>query len=86
MPVKGTSMNRVAPPGSVIIVDYNDKALIDRKRYLIRRGDEITFKLYRNSGGPERFEPETTDAGHETIFADAETEIIGRVVRVYQEI
>lgn len=82
--VIGGSMNRVAPHGSVIIVDYSDKELTSGRYYVIKHDGEATFKKYRS--GPDRFEPETTEAGHETIYPDGPFEVVGRVVKVINDL
>lgn len=79
--VRGSSMNRVAPEGSVIVVDYEDRELVDKRLYVVRYGNEATFKRYRNTGGPERLEPDSSEP-HETIFPVDGFEVIGRAVFV----
>ena len=78
--VRGGSMSRVAPGGSLIVVDYYDQDPVDGKCYIFRVGGEATFKRYRAS--PARLEPDSGEAGHETIFPRDEIEVLGRVVRV----
>ena len=73
-------MSRVAPGGSLIVVDYYDQDPVDGKCYIFRVGGEATFKRYRAS--PARLEPDSGEAGHETIFPQDEIEVLGRVVRV----
>jgi SOS-response transcriptional repressor LexA len=82
--VVGGSMNRKAPEGSVIIVDYGDKQLVAGRYYVIRHNGEATFKRYRPN--PDRFEPESTEPDHETIYPDGPVEVVGRVVRVLTEL
>ena len=81
--VKGSSMNRVAPEGSVIIVDYSDKSLISGKYYVVKKDGKATFKRYRTN--PDRFEPDSTDS-HDTIFPDGPVEVVGRVVKVINDL
>lgn len=78
--VKGSSMNRVSPDGSVIIVDLRERDLIQNRLYVIRVGNETTYKRFRDA--PARLEPDSTEV-HETIFLreqQLEVHIIGRVV------
>ncbi len=79
--VRGTSMNRIAPPGSFIIVDFEDRELKDGRLFVVRHGDETTFKRYRSSKGPARLEPESYEA-HDTIFPTSDFEVVGRVIYV----
>lgn len=81
--VVGSSMNRIAPEGSIIIVDYNDQELIDGKHYIIRNGDGASFKRYRSN--PIRFEPQSTDE-HETVFPHDGLHIVGRVIQVVTDL
>ena len=81
--VKGSSMNRVAPDGSVIIIDYSDKTLTSGKYYVVKQDGMATFKRYRTN--PDRFEPESTES-HDTIFPHGAVEIVGRVVKVISDL
>ncbi|MGP1255225.1 MAG: LexA family protein [Kiloniellales bacterium] len=83
--VRGNSMDRIAPEGSVIIIDYGDRDLIDGRYYVFRlsNGGDATFKRYR--ANPTRLEPNSTQP-HETIFPEESVEVIGRVIQVVQEI
>jgi repressor LexA len=81
--VKGNSMNRVAPEGSIIIIDYADKTLISGKYYVVKQDAKATFKRYRTN--PDRFEPESTER-HDTIFPEGPVEVVGRVVKVINDL
>ncbi len=78
--VRGNSMSRVAPDGSLIVVDYYDRELMDGKCYIFRVGGDTTFKRYR--ANPARLEPDSTESGHDTLFPQDGIEVVGRVVRV----
>ena len=80
--VQGTSMNNVAPPGSTVVVDYEDRLPIDGHVFLIMIDDEVTLKRYRDTKGPVRLEPDSSDRAHETIFPTGEFIVLGRCVRV----
>jgi SOS-response transcriptional repressor LexA len=76
--VQGDSMDRISPPGSIIIVNRRDKRLVANGCYIIADGDGgATYKRYRS--GPMRFEPVSTNTDHDTFFPDQEPTIIGRV-------
>lgn len=77
--VKGDSMDRISPNGSIILVDYNDKQLVPNACYIIsnERGS-ATYKRYRPT--PQRFEPVSTNPTYETIF-DGNISVVGRVRR-----
>lgn len=78
--VSGDSMNLIAPPGSTIIVDHDDRTLIDRKYYVFRLDDSATVKQYR--AAPDRLEPVSSNPEHDTIFPESGLEVIGRVLHI----
>ena len=84
--VVGTSMDRISPPQSVILVNRKDKRLVNNACYVISDGGDgsATYKRFR--GNPSRFEPVSTEADHETIFPDNEPIIVGRVRRTILEL
>ncbi|WP_158091217.1 LexA family protein [Thalassospira mesophila] len=83
--VKGDSMNLVAPESSTIIVDVSQKEMNDGKFYVVAtNGGEATFKRFRAS--PNRLEPVSTNPVHEIIFPQTELRVIGRVIRVMQDL
>lgn len=78
--VEGDSMNRISPPGSIILVNRKDRKLVPNACYVIGDGQgNSTYKRFR--GGPPRFEPVSTNTDHESIFPDHEPKVIGRVRR-----
>lgn len=79
-----TSMNRIAPPGSIIFVDYDDKELIDRKNYVFMLDGETTFKRYRLDNGRIWLEPDSTEQ-HDIIMPSSGLRVIGRVISVLRE-
>lgn len=83
--VLGTSMNRIAVPGSYIVVDAEQRAAEDGWYVLARVGDEYTFKRYRDSNGPIRLEPDSTEQ-HDTLYPAEGFEILGRVIEVIRRL
>lgn len=80
-------MDREAPPGSVIVVDYTQTFPVDRTLVVARRGSETTFKRYRDNDGPRRLEPVSTDPSHQTIFENGQSiEIVGRVIYIVRAV
>jgi len=76
--VEGDSMDRISPPGSIILVDRNDKMLVPNACYVIINGDgETTYKRFRPN--PTRFEPVSTNTAHEPIYPSQDPIIVGRV-------
>jgi len=84
MEVLGDEMDRLAPVGAMICVDYLQKTLIDGGCYVFNLGDQVLFRRYRDTGGPARFEPASTNVKHETIYPETiqSLPIVGRVIKV----
>lgn len=82
--VVGDSMDRVAPEGSIIVVDYLEKELSDRDLAVFSRDGETTFKRFRADAKGVWLEPESFNARHAPILpaGDTEIEVVGRVVAV----
>ena len=81
--VHGSSMNRVAPEGSIIIVDFADKSLAPGQYYVVKHHGEATFKRYR--ADPARLEPDSAEF-HDTVFIRGEIEVVGRVIQVINQL
>lgn len=80
--VDGDSMDRISPPDSLILVNRQQKALMPNSCYVIFDDDSrATYKRYKTN--PERFEPVSTNAAHETIFPDNgnSPQVFGRVFK-----
>ena len=78
--VKGSSLNRVAPEGSIIIVDYSMQDLVPEKFFVIKVNGEATVKRY--VANPDRFEPFSTEPDHPIVLPTEDLVVVGRVVRV----
>ncbi len=78
--VEGSSMDRISPPESIILVNRNEKQLVPNACYVIADQDgNATYKRFRTN--PNRFEPVSTNPDHETIFPEHDVPVIGRVRR-----
>lgn len=87
--VQGESMNRIAPDGSLIFVDVDDKTLTDGGFYVFGTPEgEATFKRYlvAKNGRPARLQPYSTDPNQETLPLAEGTVVVGRVGRVVVDI
>ncbi len=80
--VSGTSMDRISPEGSTIIVNIRDRQPMPGKSYIFSVKGETTYKRWQ-SGDTPYLEPFSTDPTHKPIFVKRkrDVEIIGRVVR-----
>lgn len=78
--VQGSSMDRISPPGSIILLNRSESRLVPNGCYVISDEEgRATYKRYRPS--PDRFEPVTFSPGHDTIFPSGPIGVIGRVRR-----
>ena len=85
--VEGTSMDRLAPDGSVIIINRADSTLLDGRYYVFSVDNgAATFKTYRRN--PERLQPFSTNPDHMSIPVKGDTDlyVFGRVRRVIQDV
>lgn len=83
--VKGDSMDRVAPEGSIIVVNTRDDRLIDDRFYVFATpSGDSTFKRYRSK--PERLLPYSFNPDHERIDPEGDILVIGRVYRVIHDL
>lgn len=85
--VSGDSMDRVAPDGSIIIVDYSRKLLRDGDLCVVRRDGEATFKRFRADLRGPWLEPDSNNPRHAPIMpAEGEQiEVVGLVVDIRPE-
>ena len=80
--VAGTSMDRISPDGSIIVVNKRDRVLLSGKCYLFASFGETTYKRWQGAA-PAYLEPFSTDPIHKPIFVKRKRdfEVIGRVKR-----
>lgn len=79
--VEGNSMNRLTPPGSIIIVNRRDKQLIPGAAYVFLVEGETTFKRWKIK--PESLDPDSKDKDYKPISIDRKKgfEVLGRVIK-----
>lgn len=85
--VRGDSMDRISPEGSILIVDANDTEPRAGRAYIFSIGGEATYKLFQ----PEpvlRLQPYSTNPRNEPIFPKdlSELAVVGRVVRTFLDL
>ena len=79
--VRGDSMDRISPEGSLLVVNIADRELVRGKPYLFSHDGKTTFKLWEPTPVP-RLEPYSTNPSHKPIFLTTENwSVIGRVYR-----
>lgn len=88
--VDGDSMNRIAPNGSIILVDRADDKLLDGKFYVFALdGGDATFKMFKRADRdhPNRMVPYSNNPDHMAIPADRDDlYVFGRVKRIIQDV
>lgn len=84
--VDGDSMDQIAPPGALIIIDPDDRDLLDGKAYAVMNDmGETTFKTFRVD--PARLEPASSNKTHCTIVLGRDGfRIIGRAVKIVADL
>ncbi len=80
--VDGTSMDRISPPDSIILVNRKDRLLVANACYVIATEDEGEASYKRFRPAPDRWEPVST-FDHPTLYPDpgASPKVVGRVRR-----
>lgn len=78
--IAGDSMNKLIEDGGWVVVDPDDRELVNEKVYLLRNEDfEVTVKQYRTN--PPRFEPVSTNEEHKAfLVSEHDVVVVGRVV------
>jgi SOS-response transcriptional repressor LexA len=76
------SMDRVSPPGSVVIVNKADRELRNGKYYIFSIDGETTYKMWVDDE-PAYLAPYSTNPTHKPIFVrrKRDFDVIGRVKR-----
>lgn len=84
--VDGDSMDQIAASGALIVIDPDDRDLIDGKAYAVMNSEaDATFKRFRVN--PARLEPVSSNAAHQAIIIGRDGfRIIGRAVRVIADL
>ena len=84
--VKGDSMDRISPEGSIILVDQADKHLVGGKYYVFSVRGETTYKRWH--ADPAYLEPFSWSPSHHPIFPKRkkDLEVIGRVKRTIMDL
>lgn len=74
------SMDRISPPGSIIIVNRADRVLLTGKCYVFCLNGETTYKMWQD-GDPAYLTPYSTNPLHKPIIIKRkrDMDVIGRV-------
>jgi SOS-response transcriptional repressor LexA len=84
--VDGDSMNRVAPDGSIILVNRADDRLLDGKYYVFSlAGGAATFKRYKLGPKP-LMQPFSTNPDHVSMPVTEDLYVFGRARRVITDL
>lgn len=84
--IDGDSMDKIALPGTSVVIDPDERALLDGKQYAVMNDlGEATFKTFRND--PARFEPASRNPRHQTItIGEHGFSVIGRAVEAVTDL
>lgn len=79
--VHGTSMDRLSPEHSIIIINKRERTPVEGKPFIFCIKGETTYKLWYQN--PPRLEPFSTEPSNKPIFLDRRQKVIviGRVRR-----
>jgi SOS-response transcriptional repressor LexA len=80
--VDADSMDRISPPGSIVVVNKSDRELRSGKCYIFAVEGEVTYKMWQE-GDPPYLAPHSTNPLHRPRFVrrKRDLEVIGRVRR-----
>ena len=79
LPIVNNIMERVAPEGSLIVVDFNEKILIPNGYFVVRHNGKVLFRKFENK--PRRLEPDSSYL-YKTVFIKQKIDVIGRVIQI----
>lgn len=76
------SMDRLSPPGSILVVNKADRELRSGRCYIFSIDGETTYKMWQD-GDPAYLAPCSTNPSHKPIFVKRKRDfdVIGRVKR-----
>ena len=82
--IVGNSMDKVAPPGSIVVFDFGRTRLVDQELYAFRLEDSFTFKRYRRDEKGHWLQPESFDERHASLVPSEQEDFIpvGRAVEI----
>jgi len=85
--VMGDSMNRIAPNGSLILINREDNRLVDQRFYIFYSPETgaATFKQYRKAV-PPRMQPYSTNPEHISEPLKEDMAVFARVRRVITDV
>lgn len=84
--VRGDSMDRVSPEGSVIVINRRERSPQRGKAYVFAVRGEATYKVWEPD--PPRLEPFSTNPGNKPIYVGRKKDlfVVGRVRRTFMDL
>ncbi len=82
--VRGDSMDRAAPDGSIIFVNLKEREPVERGLFIFDINSETTFKQWRGGDAPQ-LAPISTNPEHLSMQMPKSGKIIGRVRRTTRD-
>ncbi len=84
VPMLDDSLDRIAPLGSLLVLDRDDRQLADGEVYLVRHGGR--FLCRRWQAVPPMLMPDSVESGHPAIPSDVQPEVYGRLIAVIRKV
>jgi transcriptional regulator with XRE-family HTH domain len=84
VPILDRSLDRLAPLGSLMVLDRDDTAPVDGEVYLVRHGGRYLFRRWQAC--PPALLPDSVEGGHEPIPCETTPEMLGRLIAVIRKV
>ncbi len=84
VPLLDNSMDRVAPLGSLLVIDRDDRRLADGEIYLVRHGGRFLCRRWR--ARPPALMPDSVETGHPELPCDVQPQVLGRLIAVIRKV
>lgn len=84
VPMLDNSMDRIAPLGSLLVLDRDDRRLVDGEVYLVRHGGRFLCRRWR--ADPPGLVPDSVESGHPDVSCDVQPEVFGHLIAVIRKV
>ena len=84
VPMLDNSMDRIAPLGSLLVLDRDDRQLVDGEVYLVRYDGRFFCRRWRAQ--PPGLVPDSVESGHPELACDVQPQVIGRLIVVIRKV
>lgn len=84
VPMLDGSLDRIAPLGSLLVLDRDDVRLADGEIYLVRHAGRFLCRRWLSR--PPSLVPDSVDSGHAAIACEVQPEVFGRLIAVIRKV